>query len=140
MFDDLDNLPASVRDIAAVIGVEATLRLIGGLPTCYSGKPGKASRRVIMYVPKNINPDHRLVSIVGLDASLKLVKEFGGEILYPGNCRSIYIKFRNESILNELAQGRDPKVIADEMRISSKMVMNIMQGKAHKRKCERVHE
>lgn len=123
----LNDLPESVREIAEVIGRDAALRLIGKLPTCYAGKDGKKSTRVIMYVPKRLQPDHMLVSILGWSSACKLVRVFGGEILYPANCRGIYSKFRDEAILKMLEAGCRPSMVADIMGLSERHVRNLMR-------------
>lgn len=122
---ELRDLPASVREIAEVIGRDAALRLIGKLPTCYAGKDGKKSTRVIMYVPKRLRPDHQLVQILGWAAAQRLVRVFGGEILYPANCRSIYAAFRDEAITKMLQTGARPSMVADLMGLSERYVRNL---------------
>lgn len=123
----LNDLPNSVREIAEVIGREATLRLIGKLPTCYAGADGKKSTRVIMYVPKRLQPDHQLVTILGWNTAQRLVRVFGGEILYPANCRAIYAKYRDEAILKMLDAGARPSLVAELMGLSERHVRNLMR-------------
>ena len=103
--DDLDDLPRSVREIAQVIGRDAALRLIGQLPTCMGGAPGKRSSRVMLYVPKKLAPDHRLVRILGAEKAMALVRAFGGEVLQPANCRRIFARYRDEAIVKMLRAG-----------------------------------
>lgn len=124
----LNDLPNSVREIAEVIGRDATLRLIGKLPTCYAGADGKKSTRVIMYVPKRLAPDHQLVVILGWSSANKLVRHFGGEILYPANCRAIYSKYRDEAILKMLDAGARPSMVAELMGLSERHVRNLMRA------------
>lgn len=125
----LKDLPRSVREIAEVIGREATLRLIGQLPTCYAGNDGKKSTRVIMYVPKTLKPDHQLVHILGWHTAHRLVRHFGGEILYPANCRAVYAKFRDEAILKMLDAGARPAMVAELMGLSERHVRNLLREK-----------
>lgn len=125
----LNDLPRSVREIAEVIGREPALRLIGQLPTCYAGSDGKKSTRVIMYVPKRLKPDHQLVQILGWHTAQRLVRVFGGEILCPANCRSIYSKFRDEAIVKMLEAGARPAMVAELMSLSERHVRNLMRDK-----------
>lgn len=125
----LNDLPNSVREIAAVIGRESTLRLIGKLPTCYAGANGKKSTRVIMYVPKRLPPDHQLVRILGWNTANKLVRHFGGEILYPANCRGIYAKYRDDAILRMLQDGARASMVAELMGLSERHVRNLLREK-----------
>lgn len=78
------GLPKSVQEIADVIGEAQALLLIQNLPT-YVGS--NKHTRPMLYVPKNLPADHRLVQILGWHDALRLVYHFGGEILYPANCR-----------------------------------------------------
>ena len=125
----LNDLPESVKEIAEVIGREDTLRLIGQLPTCYAGKEGHKSNRVIMYVPKRLPPDHKLVEILGFNTAMKLVRHFGGEILQPANCRALYSRFRDEAILRMLDAGARPGMVADLLGVSERHVRNLQREK-----------
>ena len=121
----LNDLPESVREIAEVIGREDALRLVGQLPTCYAGTAGHRSHRVILYVPKTLKPDHRLVRILGWPIAMKLVRHFGGEILQPANCRKIYSRYRDEAILKMLHAGARPSMVADLLGVSERHVRNL---------------
>jgi hypothetical protein len=129
------QLPASVREIANVIGVERALYLIGQLPRCFAGvgtkggtgrdKCTRKSWRVIMYVPKSLKPNDQLVRILGWHDACKLVAEFGGEILQPANCAHVYKRFRDISIARMLQAGDKPQAIAELMGVSERHVRNI---------------
>lgn len=93
----LDDLPRSVREIAEVIGRSLTMQLIGQLRATESQKQGK--RHVLMlYVPKHLRPDHDLVRMIGHQAAHKLTQVFGGEILYPANCRFMSDRLRDDAV------------------------------------------
>ncbi|MBF9235567.1 helix-turn-helix domain-containing protein [Microvirga alba] len=121
------RLPDSVQEIADVIGRDEALFLIGQLPTCYAGNPGHRSHRVILYVPKTLKPNHRLVTILGWHTAMKLVNFFGGEILQPANCQEIYRAFRDREILRHLAGGMKPTAVADLMGVSERHVRNLLR-------------
>ncbi len=123
----LDDLPNSVREIAEVIGREAAMYLIGQLPRCYAGADGKKANKVIMYVPKRLQPDHRLVEILGWPTALKLVTAFGGEILYPANCNHMEARLRNRRILEMLDEGTPAAIVADEMGVTVRYVRHLRQ-------------
>ena len=123
----LDDLPSSVREIADVIGREAAMYLIGHLPRCYAGRDGHKSNRVIMYVPKTLPPDHRLVEILGWHTALKLVGAFGGEILNPANCNHLEARLRNRRILEMLDEGVPAATVADEMGVTVRYVRHLRQ-------------
>ena len=118
----LNDLPSTVREIAEVIGRSETLRLIGRLPRCWAGSEGSKSQRVIMYVPKRLTDDHRLVSILGPKLASRLVEAFGGEILYPANCHHIEVNHRNRRIVELLAEGLTAAQVAEEFGVSVRYV------------------
>lgn len=126
--DDLDDLPRSVREIAQVIGRDAALRLIGQLPTCMGGAPGKRSSRVMLYVPKKLAPDHRLVRILGAEKAMALVRAFGGEVLQPANCRRIFARYRDEAIVKMLRAGAGLPMVLSIMRVSRRHVVNLVRA------------
>lgn len=120
MEDDL-QLPASVQEIADVIGVEKALYLIGQLPQC-----GNRSWRVCLYVPRRIRADHQLVKLLGWKDAQAMVREFGGMILQPSNCKQIYRQFRNRSIRRLGAQGVPIQEIAEGFQLTERQVRNIL--------------
>ena len=122
--DDLNDLPQSVREIAEAIGREAALLLIGRLPVCYRDA-GKKSPKVILYVPKRLPPDHQLVEILGYPTARKLVDAFGGEILYPANCRFVFDRHRNAAVRQMIDAGARLPVVACLFGITERHVRNI---------------
>lgn len=124
------KLPASVQEIADVIGRERALYLIGQLPRTYPPSTKSArggAERVILYVPKSLRPDHPLVMILGWKDASRLVSAFGGEVMQPANCRDIYRRFRHRSILAMLEAGESPSNIADLLCVSDRHVRNVMK-------------
>lgn len=126
--DRLDDLPGSVREIAEVIGRQATLHLLGQLPVCVAGKPGKQSSRVMLYVPKKIGPKHHLVQILGAEKAMALVRAFGGETMQPANCRKIYAAHRDEAILKMLRDGARLSMVQSIMRVSKRHIVNLARS------------
>lgn len=123
-------LPASVQEIADVIGREAALLLVGALPRCSQRDkryPKAASSRVIMYVPKRLEPGHRLVQILGHVQALSLVQHFGGEVLYPANCADVYRRFRDREALRMVREGMTAKAVADVLGVSDRHVRNLVR-------------
>jgi hypothetical protein len=118
------RLPASVQEIAEVIGRDKALYLIGQLPQC-----GKRSWRVVLYVPKRIDASHQLVRWLGWKDANRLVAEFGGEILQPSNCKHLHLALRNRVIVQMASEGLAPAVIAEAMQITSRQVRNILAEK-----------
>ena len=119
------RLPASVQEIAEVIGREPALYLIGQLPTCYAGTDGKRSTRVILYVPKSLKPDHRLVEILGWERARKLADWFGGEILQPANCQEVYRNWRDREARRMAGEGLPLAQLAEILDVSERHIRNI---------------
>lgn len=120
-----NDLPASVREIAEVIGIEPTMKLINQLPMCDSGKDGRRKLRPILYVPKRLKPDHRLVEILGWPDAHRLVQVFGGEILYPANLRELLEDKRNKLFRELVPLGFSPYLIAELVGMSERGLRKI---------------
>lgn len=114
------NLPKSVQQIADVIGISQTLKLIGMLPVCKvrDKRYSKAiSNRIVLIVPANIKADDKLVKMIGWDDAYKLSRHFGGEFLYPANCTDIYRDFLKDTAVRMYSEGRKPAEVAEAMQI-----------------------
>ena len=123
------RLPASVQEIADVIGRERALFLVGQLPRCYVSTAGHQSWRVIMYVPKELKPSHELVKILGWHDASKLVAAFGGEILNPASCAEVYRAFRDKTALAMSEAGMKPTEVAEALGVSDRHVRNLRKEK-----------
>jgi hypothetical protein len=120
----MEGLPKSVREIAEVIGLKATIRLISQLPVYQ--RPDRKLPTVMMYVPKRLQPDHPLVEILGWDTALKLVRAFGGEILYPANCRHVFKQVRDDAMVRMVEMGARIEVVADLFGMTPRAVRGIV--------------
>jgi hypothetical protein len=122
----MEALPASVQMIADVIGVDEALRLVNLLPRKY--RKQNPSGEAILYVPKaeSLGADHRLVQILGYPAALKLVRVFGGEILYPAICKQVITACREDTVIRFRAKGMRKIEIATMLQISERQVSRII--------------
>lgn len=118
------DLPQSVQEIADVIGREKALELLGGLDAC-----GSRPWRVCLYVPRRLTPNHQLVRALGWHDAHRMVREFGGIILQPSNCRFLVRRFRNATIHRLAGEGMSIQLIADSVQISARQVRNILAEK-----------
>lgn len=126
------RLPASVQEIADVIGTERALYLVGQLPRCYIRDKRRltaTATHVILYVPKSLKPDHELVRILGWHDATRLVDAFGGEILQPASCADVYRRFRDASILRMVREGMKPAAVAALLEVSERHVRNLLREK-----------
>lgn len=126
------GLPASVQEIADVIGSERALYLIGQLPRCFQTRKNSKSTswHVILYVPKVARLDHPLVQLLGWQDANRLVQAFGGEIQNPASCADVYRKFRDDSIIRMAGEGMKAAAIAELMDVSDRHVRNLLREKA----------
>jgi hypothetical protein len=129
------KLPRSVQEIADVIGAERALFLIGMLPRCYmpdrrkrETERGGHSERLILYVPKNLKPDHQLVRILGWHDALRLARAFPGEILCPGNCGDVYRRWRDSSLRDMAQDGVPNAVLAEWFGLTERQVRNVIRS------------
>ena len=118
-----DPLPPSAQEIADVIGRDRALMLIGQLPPV----PGRGWK-VCLYVPKRIGPDHPLVAMIGWRDANLMVREFGGMILQPANCRFLHREFRTREVLRLRREGWSVAAIAGAVEISQRQVFNILSA------------
>ena len=128
------DLPRSVQEIADVIGRERALYLIGKLPvyTVRDKRGHVKDTRVILYVPKTLAVDSDLVKILGWNDASKMVRYFGGELLYPGNCKEIYRRFIIQTIKRMCGEGIDHKIIAHTLEVSERTVKRHCTDNPHK--------
>lgn len=80
------QLPAAAQEVADVIGRDAVLMLYQQWPRSAwvnRNKTGGDRERADVYVPRvhRLKPEHRLVTILGLDLAVKLCGEFGGSLV-----------------------------------------------------------
>lgn len=127
------RLPKSVQEIAEVIGRERALYLVGKLPRCYvedrrkrETNKGGMSERVILYVPKTLNPDSQLLKILDWHEASALVDAFGGELLAPGNCGELLRNWRNDGILRAVCNGLSVTLAAEWFDVTPRHVRNVM--------------
>jgi len=115
-------LPDSVQQIAEVIGDELALRLVDKLPRAFS--KGHRAGEPVLYVPKVLPPDHRLVAIIGWTDALKLSRHFGGELMFLATCSLHRKATRNDDILKLLGSA-SPGAVAIRFGISERQVRRV---------------
>lgn len=128
------RLPDSVMEIAEVIGRERALFLLGQLPRCYVKDSRRAdtakgwrSERVMLYVPKTLKPDHYLVQILGWHDAQRMVQAFGGEVLCPANCRTVYQPHRDQGIRRMHGDGVPITMIAQWFGMTERRVRQVLE-------------
>lgn len=110
---DVDDLPPLARELVALIGFAATIRLIElrpGIPT---------------YIPSEMNPDHWLALDFGVTAATALVKNYGGLTITPPNCKVAMIKIRHRNIRKTRAGGYSQTETALLYGLTPRQIRNI---------------
>lgn len=120
------RLPASVQEIAEVIGRDRALFLIGQLPR-FKRDDVRGGEQVILYVPRGLKPDHYLVRILGWPDAQRMVDYFGGELLKPGNCCEVYRPFRDQAIRQMRDDGVPIQMIAEWFGMTERRVRQVLE-------------
>lgn len=118
----VDLLPPLLREVAEVIGVSATLRLVawrGGLE---------------LWVPARVDAAHPLAQQLGIDAARRLCERYALEKLWiPMAARAIRAA-RNAEIIRRYRDGERVVDLATEYRTSDRHILRIVAG--HRRRCD----
>jgi len=109
-----DLLPESLRDIADVIGMAATLNLV------------KAYGGVRLWVPVKLTPDHALVHAIGLQAARKLVEYCALEELWIPKAAAALRAVRDQTIRERRADGEQVARLALEYGLTDRRVWEIL--------------
>ena len=141
-------LTGSARELADVLGRDRALYLIGQLPRCrvrdtrYTPRPGsQGSQRVILYVPKQLKPDHALVRILCWDEAQRLVSAFGGEIICPPTLLGVvYLPFRDQGLVELHRLGVSPAMLADWFGITETRVRQVLDSQTPQEACKNAND
>lgn len=108
MQDKQAQLPAMAQELADVIGVEKTMKLV-------EGKRKTKSRSLYVPSPSRMNKSHWLVQTIGQEAAQELAQEYAGEPLTIPKCSSFIKLERNKKIVQMRQQGVRYQDIADNL-------------------------
>ncbi len=86
-------LPPILQEIAELIGLPATLKLV------------KAYGGTRLYVPKRFDPDHPIVKLIGHELAARLFERFGGQDQFDVPKAMIAVKAARDATIR--AQRRD---------------------------------
>lgn len=120
------KLPASVAEIAEVIGRAEALEFVRNIPRSKS-RPWRAC----IYIPKRMPPDHKLVGMLGWHAANKMSRAFSGMILQPSTLEAMEKYHRNRQIIRAAGEGVPIEDIADIYELSRYRIREIIaEGQA----------
>lgn len=108
-------LPGVLQEIAALVGLPATLALV----RAYGGTR--------LYVPKRFDPNHPIVKYVGHEAAAKLVASYGGLEHFDLPKGDIAVKAaRDKQIRAKRAGGTTHARLAVEFGLTERQIRNIL--------------
>lgn len=114
---DAADLPATLREVAALIGLPATLTLVKH----YGG--------VRLYIPKTLEPGHILIRLLGAEAAQRLVAHYmPGEPFEVPRAVQLMRASRNRAIRLRAARGATAADIARDFAMTERHVWRILAG------------
>ncbi|WP_297341635.1 hypothetical protein [Pseudophaeobacter sp.] len=114
-------LPESVEEIAEVIGRGNAVRLVEG-----TRASGKRRWRRSLYVPKEMPEDHRIASMVGLDAATRLSFSHGNCIIELPSCHGLRKAYLTDHTMRLNDGGATTAEIARELGVELKTVNSLL--------------
>ena len=109
-----DYLPASLHDVIDIIGVPATLKLVehfGG---------------IVLYVPAELNADHRIVKVIGLRAATMLWEHYQTDAIEVPRCHEALRLARNAEIRARHHSGATVEQLALDYGLTMRSVWYIL--------------
>lgn len=114
-------LPESVEEIAEVIGRGNAVRLVEG-----TRASGKRRWRRSLYVPTDMPEEHRIASMIGLDAATRLSFSHGNCIVELPSCFALRKAYAADYAQGLADAGASEAEIAKEMGIETKTVKGLL--------------
>ncbi len=115
----MDNLPRSVREILALIGLAPALALVQAYGGC------------ILRVPTGAHADGqvraRLIGLLGGDAADVFIAHYGGERLSIPRCAAALRDERDAMIIAAYTSGRAVPTLAREHALTERQIRNILK-------------
>ena len=108
-------LPPILQEVAALIGLPATVRLV----EAYGG--------VRLYVPKKFDPDHPIVKLVGHANAALMTNAFGGDEHFDiPRALAATIAVRDHRIRRDRAAGSTHRELALRYHLTERHIRNIL--------------
>lgn len=112
----LDDLPASARDLAGLVGLTPALHFVerwGGVMN--------------LYVPKDVAADHELAQVMGLEAARAMSARYGGDYIENiPRCVEALRRARDRAIQRRLEEGASPAVLCLEFGLTERHIRRIL--------------
>lgn len=115
----MDNLPASVRDLIAVMGLQPAVALV----QAYGGRS--------LRVPTGAHADGqvlaRLTGLLGGAAAQAFIAHYGGERLTIARCAAALRDERDAQIIADYTAGRSVPALAGEHALTERQIRSILK-------------
>ncbi|WP_417702267.1 hypothetical protein [Pseudophaeobacter sp.] len=116
-------LPESVEEIAEVIGRGDAVRLMEG-----TRASGKRRWRRSLYVPTDMTAEHRIASMIGLEAATRLSFSHGNCIVELPSCFALRKAYAADHALRLRDAGASQAEIARELGVEPKTVQSLLDA------------
>ena len=113
------NLPESLTEVAEVMGLSATTKLV------------KAYGGTRIFVPKRLGAQHKLANLLGLEQARRLSHYFGGESLSIARAANATRLIRNKDIVRHYDAGKAASSLALEYRLTERQIYTILAKTAY---------
>ena len=113
---DLDTLPPIIAQIAAVIGIDATEKLIERFAGMHQ-----------IYIPVKMD-NHMIAHLIGFDAADLLARDFGGRYIWFPKCAATLRAQRNREIITLRARKLKLHEIAKVSGVTVSTVCKVLHG------------
>ena len=110
---ELSSLPPQMRRLIAVLGFDATIKLLRE----------RGGRRI--WVPKTAAGDRVLAQVVGHRALEALVEHYAGEMLELPSDEKLLIQMRNRMLVARRAEGASYAELAQEFGVSRRWAIEL---------------
>lgn len=112
---DASLLPGVLREMVSCIGLQATLRIVEH----YGG--------VRLYVPVEIEADHPIAQMIGLDAARKLAAEYGGQDHFDIPRAAAALRaVRARQIRADRATGMTHRALARKYHLTERWIRHVL--------------
>lgn len=115
----MDNLPASVRELIAAIGLQPTLALV----QTYGGR----TLRVPTGARAEKQVRERLIGLLGSGPALTLIRHYGGERITVARCAALLRDERDTAIIAAYTAGRSVPALAGEHLLTERQIRTILK-------------
>lgn len=110
---DVGDLPPLAQELVVLIGFGAAIQLINYRP----GLP--------IYIPVVACDTHHLADVIGMHSFALLVKNYGGDVLTPPNCKWAITRIRHRNVIKLRSSGYSQTEVAALAGLTPRQIRNI---------------